>query len=74
MKILIIVIIGVDTGIEGSGDEGGDVPGGSQVVSMDVFRECSDRVMMPCDSEEFITVGIFITYATLTTFKSVSRF
>lgn len=44
-----------DTGIEGSGDEGGDVPGGSQVVSMDVFRECSDRVMMPCDSEEFIT-------------------
>lgn len=59
--MLIIVIIGVDTGVEGSGDEGGDVPGGSQVVSMDVFRECSDRVMMPCDSEEFITVGIFNT-------------
>lgn len=58
--MLIIVIIGVDTGIEGSGDEGGDVPGGSQMVSMDVVRECSDRVVMPCDSEEFITVGIFI--------------
>ena len=55
--MLIIVIIGVDTGIEGSGDEGG-----SQLVSMDVFRECSDRVMMPCDSEEFITVGFFITF------------
>jgi len=61
--MLIIVIIGIDTGIEGSGDEG-DVPGGSQMVSMDVVRECSDRVMMPCDSEEFITVGIFITHYT----------
>jgi len=61
LKMLIIVIVGVDTGIEGSGDEGGDAPGGSQMVSLDIFRECSDRVMMPCDSEEFITVGIFIT-------------
>lgn len=50
----------IDTGIEGSGDEGGSDSSGSQVVSMDVFRECSDRVMMPCDSEEFITVGILI--------------
>jgi hypothetical protein len=48
----------IDTGIEGSGDEDGSDPSGNPVVSMDVFRECSDRVMMPCDSEEFITVGL----------------
>lgn len=42
-----------DTGVEGSGDDGA----GSQTVSLDVFRECSDRVMMPCDFEEFITVS-----------------
>lgn len=44
-----------DTGVEGSGDEGGG-GGGTQTVSLDVFRECTDRVMMPCDFEEFITV------------------
>lgn len=47
----------VDTGVEGSGDDGGGGgTGGLQTIQMDVFRECSDRVMMPCDSEEFITV------------------
>lgn len=46
----------VDTGVEGSGDDG--TGGGSQQVSLDVFRECTDRVMMPCDFEEFLTVSI----------------
>jgi len=41
-----------DAGVDGSGDGGA-----SQTVSVDAFRECSDRVMMPCDSEEFITVS-----------------
>ncbi|XP_050420689.1 uncharacterized protein LOC126833408 [Adelges cooleyi] len=40
-----------DSSVEGSGDGGG----GSQVLSLNAFRECSDRVMMPCDSEEFLT-------------------
>jgi hypothetical protein len=44
-----------DDAVEGSGDDGTD--GGSQLVSMDTFRECTDRVMMPCDFEEFITVS-----------------
>lgn len=61
-KILTLYCI-IDTGVEGSGDDG-VVPGGSgsQMVSMDSFRECSDRVMMPCDSEEFITVSLDYYY------------
>lgn len=51
----------IDTGVEGSGDDGVVGGGsGSQMVSMDSFRECSDRVMMPCDSEEFITVSLLL--------------
>lgn len=55
------VLFHVDTGVEGSGDDGTN--GGSQVVSLDVFRECSDRVMMPCDFEEFITASIHSEYS-----------
>lgn len=37
----------------GSGD--GEV-GSNGSNSLNLYRECSDRVLMPCDSEEFITV------------------
>lgn len=50
---ITFIVFTTDTGVEGSGDDGG-----SPMVSMDSFRECSDRVMMPCDSEEFITVSV----------------
>ncbi|XP_065219957.1 uncharacterized protein LOC135845378 isoform X2 [Planococcus citri] len=39
----------------GSGDGELGAPGGSQ--NLNLFKECSDRVLMPCDSEEFITPG-----------------
>lgn len=39
----------------GSGD---GENGGIGTGSLGPLRECSDRVLMPCDSEEFITVSI----------------
>lgn len=31
-------------------------------TSLNLYKDCADRVLMPCDSEEFITVSFFIIF------------
>lgn len=46
---------------EGSGDGANDANDSNNnnntTLIMNMIRECSDKVLMPCDSEEFITVS-----------------
>lgn len=34
-------------------------------TSLNLYKECADRVLMPCDSEEFITVNFKIFISTI---------